>query len=105
MAPRELAAAVATVAAVAAAVAAAEAVAAAAAAATEAGAAWTLPQRTQKALRERGSKCLKKLRSDDPDANHLITNRPHTQLRFASQANDHAHRLRDNDLESQFCDI
>lgn len=59
-----------------------------------------LPQRSQRALRERDSTYSTKLRSDDPDVYHLITNRPHTQLRFASQANDHAHWLRDNDLES-----
>lgn len=82
-------------------------VAAAAIAATEAApvaiaavAAPMLPQRSQRALRERDSTYSTKLHSDDPDVYHLITNRPHTQLRFASQANDHAHWLRDNDLES-----
>lgn len=68
--------------------------------ATAAVAAPMLPQRSQKALRERDSTYSTKLHSDDPDVYHLITNRPHTQLRFASQANDHAHWLRDNDLES-----
>lgn len=82
-------------------------VVAAATVAAEAGPAETavvaapmLPQRTRTALRERDSKYSTKLHSDDPDVYHLITNRPHTQLRFASQANDHAHWLRNNDLES-----
>lgn len=101
--PRAVAAAAtvaATVATVAAVVAAATAVMEAAPVVIAAVAGPMLPQRSQRALRERDSTYSTKLHSDDPDVYHLITNRPHTQLRFASQANDHAHWLRDNDLES-----